>query len=83
MNPSFLPPVPMSDSQRSEIYRDHMAKPKKNSVRALSQKHGVSMKRIDAILRLKGMEEDWQKVSSFAFEKLVSFRTAQNDAQHD
>ena len=65
MNPSFVPPVPISNAIRTEIYNAFMADPKTNSVRALSQKHGVSMKRIDAILRLKGMEEAWQKVSTF------------------
>ncbi|KDQ63174.1 hypothetical protein JAAARDRAFT_29182 [Jaapia argillacea MUCL 33604] len=39
----------------------HMEDPEKHSVRALSQKFGLSLKRVDAILRLKGLEAHWQK----------------------
>ncbi|KAJ7597352.1 eukaryotic mitochondrial regulator protein-domain-containing protein [Mycena floridula] len=60
-NPTFLPPRPIPDRQRSEIYAAFMKDPKTHSVRALSQEHNISMKRIDAILRLKGMEADWIK----------------------
>ncbi|KAI6048008.1 hypothetical protein EDC04DRAFT_2620951 [Pisolithus marmoratus] len=35
--------------------------PKANSVRALSSRHNISIKRVDAILRLKGLEEAWKK----------------------
>ncbi|KAG2138682.1 uncharacterized protein EDB93DRAFT_1164502 [Suillus bovinus] len=38
-----------------------MADPEANSVRALAAKHHLSIKRIDAILRLKGLEESWKK----------------------
>lgn len=82
MNPSFRPPVPLSNAERSEMYRAFMADPKANSVRALSQKHGVSMKRIDAILRLKGMEEAWRKDNKrlqtgfqFGMERLLGVNT--------
>lgn len=61
MNPSFNPPIPMPNALRTEMYRDFMEDPKTNSARALSQRHGISMKRVDAILRLKGMEEAWLK----------------------
>ncbi|KAG6851384.1 hypothetical protein H0H93_005782 [Arthromyces matolae] len=61
MNPSFKPPPPVSDSIRDAIYATYMADPIKNNVRELSQKFHLSLKRIDAILRLKGMEADWVK----------------------
>jgi hypothetical protein len=38
-----------------------MADPEANSVRALAARHHLSIKRIDAILRLKGLEESWKK----------------------
>ncbi|KNZ76372.1 37S ribosomal protein S35, mitochondrial [Termitomyces sp. J132] len=61
MNPSFKPPPPVSDAIRTAIYQSYMADPIANDVRALSQKYHLSLKRIDAILRLKGMEADWVK----------------------
>ncbi|KAG6874401.1 hypothetical protein C0995_015137 [Termitomyces sp. Mi166 len=61
MNPSFKPPPPVSDAIRTAIYRSYMADPIANDVRALSQKYHLSLKRVDAILRLKGMEADWVK----------------------
>lgn len=39
-----------------------MSNPLKNTVRELSQRYHLSMKRVDAILRLKGMEAAWIKV---------------------
>lgn len=44
------------------MYVEFMKDPEANSVRVLSQKYHVSMKRVDAILRLKGMEAAWVKV---------------------
>jgi len=32
-------------------------------VRALAARHGISIKRADAILRLKGLEASWEKAS--------------------
>lgn len=62
LNPSFKPPVPLSDELRTRLYRAYMIDPKLNSVRALAVRHNTSIKRVDAILRLKGMEEAWKKV---------------------
>ena len=39
-----------------------MADPKANSVRNLASRYHLSIKRVDAILRLKGLEESWTKV---------------------
>ncbi|KAF5323422.1 hypothetical protein D9611_005541 [Ephemerocybe angulata] len=64
MNPSFRPPPPISDSQREAMYREFMSDPEGNSVRVLSQRYNLSIKRVDAILRLKGMERDWRQVGS-------------------
>ncbi|ESK92159.1 mucin-like protein [Moniliophthora roreri MCA 2997] len=61
LNPTFNPPPPISDAQKTEMYQLFMEDPKKNSVRALSQRYHVSLKRVDAILRLKGMEHAWVK----------------------
>ncbi|KIJ22167.1 hypothetical protein PAXINDRAFT_95583 [Paxillus involutus ATCC 200175] len=61
LNPSFKPPTPLSDAFRSQLYRAYMANPEVNSGRTLATRHNISMKRVDAILRLKGMEEAWKK----------------------
>ncbi|CAL1694580.1 unnamed protein product [Somion occarium] len=61
LNPSFKPPTPASDELRSLIYTQYMANPEGNSVRALAERFGLSIKRVDAILRLKGLEEHWKK----------------------
>ncbi|KAK0465493.1 eukaryotic mitochondrial regulator protein-domain-containing protein [Desarmillaria tabescens] len=61
MNRSFKPPPPLSDSHRSIIYEEYMKDPVKNNVRELAQRHHLSLGRVDAILRLKGMEHAWVK----------------------
>ncbi|KAJ7201360.1 eukaryotic mitochondrial regulator protein-domain-containing protein [Mycena pura] len=61
MNPSFKPPVPISDATRSRIYVDYMMDPETNSIRALSQRYHISLKRVEAILRLKGLEAAFVK----------------------
>lgn len=77
MNPSFIPPAPISDALRTKIYQEFMRDPKENSVRALSQIYHISMKRVDAILRLKGLESAWVKVRCF------SSSTPHNDGELD
>ncbi|KAK0208677.1 eukaryotic mitochondrial regulator protein-domain-containing protein [Desarmillaria ectypa] len=81
MNRSFKPPPPLSDSHRSIIYEEYMRDPEKNNVRELAQRHHLSLGRIDAILRLKGMEHAWVKEGKtlqtgflIGMEKLVSVR---------
>jgi hypothetical protein len=39
-----------------------MSNPQENSVRQLAALHGLSIARVDAILRLKGLENQWKKV---------------------
>jgi hypothetical protein len=39
-----------------------MANPKANTVRDLASRYHLGIKRVDAILRLKGLEESWMKV---------------------
>lgn len=63
MNPTFKPPPPIADRTKDFIYERYMSNPKKFNVRVLSLAFGISMKRIDAILRLKGLESNWKEVS--------------------
>jgi hypothetical protein len=62
LNRSFKPPIPVSDELRTTLYQQFMADPEKNSVRVLAGRNYLSMKRVDAILRLKGLEEHWKQV---------------------
>jgi predicted xylose isomerase-like sugar epimerase len=62
LNPSFKPPTPLSDARRQQIFDQFIFDPKVNNVRALAARNGISIKRVDAILRLKGLEASWKKV---------------------
>ena len=44
------------------IWQEYMVNPNESRVRVLAQRHGLSIARVDAILRLKGLEEHWIKV---------------------
>ena len=64
MNPSFKPPPPISDRQCEVMWQLFSRNNSEYSVRRLAKRFNLSIKRVDAILRLKGMEKDWAKVSS-------------------
>ncbi|KAI0756302.1 eukaryotic mitochondrial regulator protein-domain-containing protein [Daedaleopsis nitida] len=61
LNPSFKPPAPISDAIRTAIWNEYNDNPTKADVRTLAQRYGLSIARVDAILRLKGLEEHWRK----------------------
>lgn len=63
MNKSFRPPPPLSDAICEEIWQLHLKDPLQFTLRELAKKYHLSIGRIDAILRLKGLEKDWTKVS--------------------
>ena len=48
-----------------------MANPEANSVRNLASRYHLSIKRVDAILRLKGLEENWIKVRALSLVSLA------------
>lgn len=49
-----------------------MHNPKTYNIRHLSRTFGISLKRVDAVLRLKGLENSWDKVRS-CFSLLLLF----------
>ncbi|KAF8575206.1 hypothetical protein K439DRAFT_1420040 [Ramaria rubella] len=59
LNPTFKPPTPLSDKLRQSIYNSHVANPVANDLHTLSTRYGISIKRIDAIIRLKQLEVQW------------------------
>lgn len=62
MNPTFKPPVPISDYARNEIYNEFIkGKPEQE----LASAYGLGVSRIKAILRLKKLEELWIKVGCY------------------
>ena len=50
-----------------------MANPKASSVRSLASRYHLSIKRVDAILRLKGLEKSWIKVCLAFLAALAKF----------
>lgn len=78
-NPTFRPPPPLSDALREMIYQEYFfpdqfstvpaspfaakSESKTGNINQLSVKHGVSKARIEAILRLKIVEKEWEKTN--------------------
>jgi hypothetical protein len=75
LNESFKPPTPLSDTLRSSIYTMHMADPVNNNARTLAAQFGMSIPRVEAVLKLKFFEEEMKKVcasTQFASNSLPS-----------
>jgi hypothetical protein len=47
------------------LYALHLSDPSEWNVRKLSEKFGISVARVEAVLRLKELEESWKKVKLF------------------
>ncbi|PWZ03863.1 hypothetical protein BCV70DRAFT_171019, partial [Testicularia cyperi] len=60
LNPAFNPPPPVRQSTKTEIWKLHASDPKKWTIRALSEKYSIGNQRMEAILRLKALENEWQ-----------------------
>lgn len=67
MNPTFSPLPPLADVVKTKIYNAYIinliSTPSATDsvvVRAVSQKFGVSMDRVRAIIRLKELEKRWK-----------------------
>jgi len=58
MNPLFKPTPPISNVAKEEIYRLHRADTTKWTPRQLGTKFNISIKRVEAILRLKHLEKE-------------------------
>ncbi|KAG9119927.1 hypothetical protein FRC07_004815 [Ceratobasidium sp. 392] len=70
-NPTFRPPPPLSDVVKSSIYDQYIMAPRapglpksqshEHAIRALSEQFGISISRVEAIIRLKHYEQQYQK----------------------
>jgi hypothetical protein len=63
----------VSDALKNTLYQAFMTNPEANSVRNLAGRYHLSIKRVDAILRLKGLEESWKKVCAPCLVPLARF----------
>ncbi|EIN13826.1 hypothetical protein PUNSTDRAFT_79667 [Punctularia strigosozonata HHB-11173 SS5] len=62
LNPTFKPPIPISNAIRNTIYEEFMcATDPKVAFREIASKYHLSLARLDAILRLKGLEKHMPK----------------------
>ncbi|KAJ2375414.1 hypothetical protein IW150_002562 [Coemansia sp. RSA 2607] len=56
LNPFFRPRPPVSDRVKEAIYADYLKAPERNTPRLLGEKYAISIKRVEAILKLKAIE---------------------------
>ncbi|KAI8084459.1 eukaryotic mitochondrial regulator protein-domain-containing protein [Halteromyces radiatus] len=59
-NPLFQPRPPLSDAKREEIYQLYVSDPEVWTIRQLAGKFGYSLKRVEAILKLKASEKEME-----------------------
>ncbi|KAJ1301494.1 hypothetical protein OPQ81_008750 [Rhizoctonia solani] len=72
-NPTFKPPPPLSDVIKSSIYDRYLtilqpavskSEAHSQAIRTLSEQFGISIARVEAIIRLKQYEKQYQKVNT-------------------
>ncbi|CEL53777.1 hypothetical protein RSOLAG1IB_06558 [Rhizoctonia solani AG-1 IB] len=71
-NPTFRPPAPLSDVVKTSIYNQYLKtlepsisklESRAQTIRTLSEQTGISIARVEAIIRLKEYERQYQKVT--------------------
>ncbi|KAG0260680.1 hypothetical protein BGZ95_004385, partial [Linnemannia exigua] len=58
MNPLFKPTPPISNATKEEIYKLHRSDSTKHTPRQLGTTYNISIKRVEAILRMKHLEKE-------------------------
>ncbi|KAE8224365.1 hypothetical protein CF319_g2716 [Tilletia indica] len=61
LNTSFRPPAPIHAKVKDELWRLHASDPAKHTVRSLSAQFSIGIPRVEAILRLKALELEFQQ----------------------
>jgi len=61
LNPTFKPPPPLSDALRNSIFGAWLRDPNVNNPRRLAAQYGISIKRVEAIIRLKSHQKSLGK----------------------
>ena len=85
-NPSFKPPTPLSDNLRTVIYNSYATNPTANDPHTLSIRYGISVRRVEAIIRLKQLEATWKEVimySQLVLIAVVSFMMSKTISLED
>ncbi|KAI8149553.1 eukaryotic mitochondrial regulator protein-domain-containing protein [Fennellomyces sp. T-0311] len=59
-NPLFQPRPPLTDAVRQEIYDTYAESPEDWSIRKLATKFNISMRRVEAVLKLKEAEKEME-----------------------
>ena len=62
MNNTFQPPPPLTRSERLELYLEYMKDPTPLRLHMLAERHKISLRRFDALVRLTHLEQSWPKV---------------------
>jgi hypothetical protein len=60
MNPFFIPKQPISSETKSTIYRLYLDEPETWTSRKLAEQFGLSIARIEAILRLNALQDKFK-----------------------
>ncbi|KAI8390995.1 eukaryotic mitochondrial regulator protein-domain-containing protein [Radiomyces spectabilis] len=60
-NKLFKPRPPLSDARREEIYNTYISDPEQWTIRQLATKFSLSLKRVEAILKLKAAEKEMEQ----------------------
>lgn len=61
MNPSYKPPPPISDRQKETMIRLYLSHRLENGPRRLAKRFNISLKRVNAIIRLKLLEKFFER----------------------
>lgn len=69
LNPQFYVQPPLTDYTREEIFREYKQNPNPLTIREISKKYAISMKRVEAVLRLKYHEKYLVEKEGFVLQR--------------
>ncbi|KAJ1731524.1 hypothetical protein LPJ61_002490, partial [Coemansia biformis] len=72
LNPAFRPRAPLSDATREAIYTDYLGDPVRATPRVLGEKYGISIKRVEAVIKLKAIEHHAVANDGFTAQKKLA-----------
>ncbi|KAJ2510375.1 hypothetical protein GGI11_005509 [Coemansia sp. RSA 2049] len=72
LNPWFRVRTPVSDELKEKMYKAYLERPDRVTPRTLSEKHGLAIKRVEAILKLKAIEHHMVEHEGFVVQKKLT-----------
>ncbi|KAJ2853517.1 hypothetical protein J3B02_003104, partial [Coemansia erecta] len=72
LNPFFRPRPPVSDSVKEAMYADYLRAPETFTPRFLGEKYAISIKRVEAILKLKAIEHQMVESGEIVAQKKLT-----------